>query len=91
MAIVIPDNPLDSAGSLDIVRENKEVITWLSHRADVILPVHKFGVDIVEHALSMMEELNFPDVPLGIHCKKALKTEIMKSILKISIIYVLHR
>ncbi|NRB78379.1 MAG: hypothetical protein HRU38_06885 [Saccharospirillaceae bacterium] len=75
MAIVIPDNPLDSAGSLDIVRENKEVITWLSHRADVILPVHKFGVDIVEHALSMMEELNFPDVRLGIPCKKALKTE----------------
>jgi len=92
MAIVIPDNPLDSAGSLDIVRENKQIITWLSHRADVILPVHKFGVDIAEHALAMMIALNFPDVRLGIPCKKALKTEtesidIQLSLSEIEVLY----
>lgn len=75
LAIVIPDNPFDTAESIEIVRRHKTDIKWLASRADVILPVHR-AQDISAHATAMMKELNFINgIRLGVPCKKSIKTD----------------
>ncbi|PSW28705.1 hypothetical protein C9J21_20370 [Photobacterium phosphoreum] len=82
LSIVIPDHLLSPSLSLNVCQDYTSIINWLSSRCQVILVVHK-SQDIVKHALTMLEALNYPsNIMLGIPSRLNIDTNI-KSIGKI--------
>jgi hypothetical protein len=73
VSIVVPDNPTDNDSALEIIKNNKKAIKWLSSRCQVILPIHK-GIQRtpLEQLKCIIDILGEPTVrklTLGVPCK----------------------
>ncbi|KIF53367.1 DUF6884 domain-containing protein [Vibrio owensii] len=65
--IVVPDDVASNENAVAILRKHSRQIRQLAKKCNVILPIHR-APDIRQHALSLMSELKFGKVWLGIPC-----------------------
>ncbi|MGR5296852.1 hypothetical protein ACPV5U_24560 [Vibrio mediterranei] len=73
LSIVIPDAPFDPEKAVQICRDNRSAIKRLSKQCRVILPIHR-STDLRQHALALLEALDYAPITLGIPCLSSIKT-----------------
>jgi hypothetical protein len=65
--IVVPDNPSDPVGAIDILKRHNSDIDWLSSRCDVILPIHSCD-NIADQLTTSIATIGHSRFRLGIPC-----------------------
>ncbi len=64
---VLPDDPFNQIAAVDVLRENRDIIQRLSKSVSLIMPIHKITTgNLQQHALDMLEAIDFAPVILGI-------------------------
>ncbi|MFA0648487.1 hypothetical protein AB4620_23225, partial [Vibrio cyclitrophicus] len=62
-----PDDPFNQIAAVDVLRENRDIIQRLSKSVSLIMPIHKITTgNLQQHALDMLEAIDFAPVILGI-------------------------